>query len=351
MGELPEKTANPELPTVSAVIPAYNAADTIERALNSVYAQTYENIIEVIVVDDGSTDDTAQIVRDKFPDVILIQQENGGNAAARNTGIAAATGEYLAFLDADDEWLPEKTEVQVGVMEDLPGAAICLCKQIHVMPNGDIVARGTRGGGVRQYVFRDWLGMGQAAWGESYDGCVSAWLCRATCLEAVGGFDPRLRQCVDTEMLTRMTGLGYVVIGSPQRHFRRYLQTKSVSQGAAAELRKAFLWYRILQRYSPGRGCWRGRLLSEYEFMSLCRERLRTMGYALIYDGNYHSGVRALRKARRTGGGSHFQRMKTAMGIACPAVLRLYGSTFLQRSRASLVRSFHHCTRDGRADR
>ena len=96
-------------PSVSAVIPAYNAGDTIERALNSVYAQTYENTIEVIVVDDGSTDETAQIVRDRFPDVILIQQRNAGAAAARNSGVSAASGEWIAFLDADDEWLPEET--------------------------------------------------------------------------------------------------------------------------------------------------------------------------------------------------------------------------------------------------
>lgn len=96
---------------ITAVIPAYNAEKHIARAIDSVLAQT-RPADEVIVVDDGSTDGTAEIVRSYGDKVIFIQQENAGVSVARNTGIEAATSEWVAFLDADDEWLPEKLKLQ-----------------------------------------------------------------------------------------------------------------------------------------------------------------------------------------------------------------------------------------------
>jgi glycosyltransferase involved in cell wall biosynthesis len=115
---------SPEGPTVSALIPAYNAAETIERALDSVYAQTYDNIIEVIVVDDGSEDNTAEIVREKHPDVTLIRQENRGVGAARNCGLRHARGDLVAFLDADDEWTPVHVADLVQVATPFPEAGL-----------------------------------------------------------------------------------------------------------------------------------------------------------------------------------------------------------------------------------
>jgi len=104
---------------VSAVIPAYNAAATIRRAIDSILAQSYPRV-EVIVVDDGSTDGTAQVVRDSYPQVKLITQENAGPCAARNRGVAEASGELIAFLDSDDEWTPDKLQLQVQTMRAHP---------------------------------------------------------------------------------------------------------------------------------------------------------------------------------------------------------------------------------------
>jgi len=101
--------------TISVVIPAYNAAEYIGRAIDSVLAQT-RRPDEIIVVDDGSTDDTASIVETYGSQVRLIRQENAGVSAARNTGIDAATGEWIAFLDSDDEWLKEKLQLQVELL-------------------------------------------------------------------------------------------------------------------------------------------------------------------------------------------------------------------------------------------
>ena len=95
---------------VSAVIPAYNSASFISRTIESAMAQTYP-MTEIIVVDDGSTDRTAEVA-ERFP-VRVIRRRNGGPGAARNTGIQAASGEWIAFLDSDDAWRPQKTEIQL----------------------------------------------------------------------------------------------------------------------------------------------------------------------------------------------------------------------------------------------
>lgn len=97
---------------VSVVIPAYNVGAHISEAIDSVLAQDYSEM-ELVVVDDGSKDDTADVVETRYPQVTLIRKANGGAATARNAGIRAAQGEFIAFLDADDIWLPGKLRAQV----------------------------------------------------------------------------------------------------------------------------------------------------------------------------------------------------------------------------------------------
>lgn len=106
-------------PLVSAVIPAYNCGAYIGRAIESVLTQTYRDI-ECIVIDDGSTDQTAAVARSYGERVVVVHQLNGGAAAARNTGIRQARGELIAFLDADDYWLPTKIANQVEVFRENP---------------------------------------------------------------------------------------------------------------------------------------------------------------------------------------------------------------------------------------
>lgn len=108
-------------PLVSAVIPAYNAEPFIEEAINSVLAQRYKNI-EIVVVDDGSTDRTREKLA-RFKDVTCICLKHGGIAAARNAGIERSHGTYIAFLDADDVWLPNKTDLQMRFLLDNPDYA------------------------------------------------------------------------------------------------------------------------------------------------------------------------------------------------------------------------------------
>ena len=99
-------------PLISVVIPAHNAEKYLAEALESVRAQTFPDY-EIIVIDDGSTDRTAELAS-SYSGVFLLQQSNRGEAGARNTGIRAARGKYVAFLDADDVWLPSKLEKQAA---------------------------------------------------------------------------------------------------------------------------------------------------------------------------------------------------------------------------------------------
>jgi len=101
-------------PAVSVVVPTYNRADCLRDTVASILAQTVP-AAEVIIVDDGSRDHTAQVCREFPPPVRYLRRENGGSAAARNTGMRAAAGEYIAFLDADDVWEPIKLEVQLAL--------------------------------------------------------------------------------------------------------------------------------------------------------------------------------------------------------------------------------------------
>ncbi|MEK7075763.1 MAG: glycosyltransferase [Patescibacteria group bacterium] len=115
-------------PLVSIIIPAYNAEKYIKTTINSALKQTYQNI-EIIVIDDGSTDKTKNIIQSiQDPRIIYIHQENQGQSAARNAGIKIAKGEYIALLDSDDLFLPQKIEKQVNFLEIHPDCGVCYCK-------------------------------------------------------------------------------------------------------------------------------------------------------------------------------------------------------------------------------
>jgi glycosyltransferase involved in cell wall biosynthesis len=111
-----------EAGNVSVIIPVYNGERFIRRAVDSILKQTYP-VSQIIVVDDGSKDPTREIVEKEYAGrVTLIRQQNGGPAKARNAGLRVATGEFIAFLDADDWWEPAKVETQIRVLREHPEA-------------------------------------------------------------------------------------------------------------------------------------------------------------------------------------------------------------------------------------
>lgn len=122
-------------PLVSVITPAYNAGPYLRDAVESVLAQTYSDF-EHIIVDDGSIDNTAEVAKSfNDPRVKYRHQKNSGQSAARNAGIAAAKGKYIAFLDADDLFLPDKLSEQVGYLEAHPDCDFCYCKIYHFFHN------------------------------------------------------------------------------------------------------------------------------------------------------------------------------------------------------------------------
>jgi glycosyltransferase involved in cell wall biosynthesis len=120
--------SNSRQPLVSVIVPAHNAEGTLAEAVESALAQTYPDI-EVIIVDDGSSDTTPRVAEclGKKPRVRAFRQDNAGPAAARNRGIAEARSEYVAFLDADDLWLPEKTAKQLELFRKAPDLGLVYC--------------------------------------------------------------------------------------------------------------------------------------------------------------------------------------------------------------------------------
>ena len=100
---------------VSVIIPTFNRKNFVPKAIESVLKQSYKKY-EIIIVDDGSGDGTQDYVRSNFPMVRLIFQSNRGVSAARNTGILHSKGDWIAFLDSDDQWLPKKLEYQINIL-------------------------------------------------------------------------------------------------------------------------------------------------------------------------------------------------------------------------------------------
>lgn len=121
---------------VSVIIPTYNRAAILPKTIDNIFCQSYKEF-EVIIVDDGSTDDTADVLRRYGNRIRTIKQENRGPACARNRGVEAAQGEYIAFQDSDDLWEPMKLERQVALLERFGvSVPVCLCSALYRMING-----------------------------------------------------------------------------------------------------------------------------------------------------------------------------------------------------------------------
>ena len=186
-------------PLVSVIIPTHNRAALLPRAIRSVLGQTYQHL-ECIVVDDASSDDTSEVVR-QFDDdrlVYLRHQANRGGSASRNTGIAAAQGSLIAFLDDDDEWLPRKLEEQVALMESAPldvGVVHCLHYTVTEERNP------AQNGGAPAFTGEVYSRLLQGECPSSTSLC----LVRRQCFEVCGGFDETLPSFQDYDLWLRVS--------------------------------------------------------------------------------------------------------------------------------------------------
>jgi glycosyltransferase involved in cell wall biosynthesis len=202
------------MPLVSVVIPTYNSARYLADAISSALAQTMCDL-EIIVVDDGSTDDTPSLMSQYSEPVRYMRQENRGVALARNRGMKESVGQYIAFLDADDTWLPNKLELQLAALKDKPECKACysafLVVDSSLSPLG--VRRSKRVGSALE----DLLLRGNVI------GSLTTVLCERKLFEEVGGFDPELSQCADWDMWIRLARLTeFLYIDEPLATYRQH---------------------------------------------------------------------------------------------------------------------------------
>lgn len=223
----------PDAPeTVSVIIPAWNAADTLARALDSVAAQTRAPD-EVIVVDDGSTDGTAALAARHPVGARVVTRPNGGPAQARNRGAALATGTLLAFLDADDVWHPGKVAAQLAVFAAHPAVALC-ATTFSYFPTEAPPAFAPAGSGAVTLV-RDYAALLR----DCYLGTPTVML-RREAFHACGGFDATLRFGEDVDLWLRL-GYGRVVARLDRTLVAVSRSVRSLTGGAGTEVDEANL--------------------------------------------------------------------------------------------------------------
>lgn len=187
-------------PLVTAVIPTYNYARFVARAVESVLGQTYP-AIECVVVDDGSRDETPQVLEQFGSRIRVIRQPNRGLSAARNTGIAAASGPYVAFLDSDDCWYPEKIERQMALIRSAAELGCVGCGFAHVSPDGSVEEFPGRRNNRSQPETLRLIALRKFWVGGSGSGA----LVRREVLQRVGPFDERLSAAEDWDMWMRLS--------------------------------------------------------------------------------------------------------------------------------------------------
>lgn len=271
---------------VSVVIPAHNAEGTLARALDSVFEQTLQPL-EVIVVDDGSRDDTRRIAEtyaERHNVRILSRPVSEGASCARNRGIESARGELIAFLDADDEWLPSKLERQVPLFSEDDGLEFISCGALL------IDSTGTNRGSV--YTDRRPVS-GENAWRTllAYNFIATpSVVARRDSLMAVGGFDPALPFGEDQDMWIKLSmrgRLGYV----DQPLVLVHMSPNSLS-GAEINKQVRVTLPMILRHVEDRRA-----ELTPAEIRSIVGERLTRLGRTALSHRPYREGAGLLLRA------------------------------------------------------
>jgi glycosyltransferase involved in cell wall biosynthesis len=186
---------------VSVVIPAHNGGKTVARAIESALAQRYD-AVEVVVADDGSTDDTREVIG-RYPGRVRVaRQANRGAAAARNLGLQEARGEFVAFLDADDEFLPGRIEKGIAPMAADAGVGATFCRLYREYPNGLRDLYGDAYGRCRAFP--------EHLWPSSHTQ-TSGVTCRRAAIERVGPFDESLQSHDDLDLWIRLAEASRIV--------------------------------------------------------------------------------------------------------------------------------------------
>ncbi|MCS6289910.1 MAG: glycosyltransferase [Nitrospira sp.] len=230
-------------PVVSVVIPLYNAQDVIQDTIESACAQTYGDY-EIVVIDDGSTDGSGEVLRSYANRIRYIFQPNGGVAQARNRGIAASRGRYIALLDHDDLWEPEKLAKQVAVLDTRPEVGMVVTDVAHI----DRTGRPMHQFGPAYQPQHEFARL----FVQGFVPTPSATLIRRSVLEAVGGFDEQFNSAGmdDHELWTRIAA-ATTIVGIPEpltAHRHREIKPADIALG-----HRPLLIDRLMARFGQDR--------------------------------------------------------------------------------------------------
>lgn len=237
---------SPEVADVSVVIPCYNDVEYLGDAIESVLEQTLTPR-EVLVVDDGSTEDIDRVL-DEYTDEdrvdIIEHDENRGLPAARNTGIQNAEGEYVAFLDADDEWTSEKLQKQLELFDGESSIGLVYSDHYRINPGGEVIsnrrARDPPDGDFLEKAFVDGIG-----------GILpSTVIVRSECFEEVGYFDERLLQAQELDMFMRI-GAEFDLSRVPEPLVRRRVRVGSLGSDKTRKIqyRREIITPKLVEQY------------------------------------------------------------------------------------------------------
>lgn len=208
------------MPVITVVIPAYNAERTLEETVRSVQAQTFSDI-EIIIINDGSTDQTRNLIENLTdPRIKVFSYENSGVAVARNRGVTHAAGEFIAFIDADDLWMPDKLELQLSALKQHPEAGVAYSwnyfyyEQTGAQIPGHVA---NFEGDVYAFLLQ-----------ENFLANGSNPLIRRQAIDQIGGFDPTFPHCADWDFYLRLAAQWqFVRVPKHQVIYRQSLHSMS----------------------------------------------------------------------------------------------------------------------------
>ena len=274
-------------PLVSVVVPTFNSARTIGRALASILAQSYANF-EIIVADDASSDETHRRVLDFADSRILLlpsaKSTNEGPAVTRNRALAHTKGVYIAFLDSDDEWFPEKLRLQVAFLEGHPACSMVVSNAEDVAPDGRVIetefdstppCEGPEAWRVLlKYSFIE----------------TSSVLARAAIVQQLGGFDPKLLVSQDQDLWIRLALEGAVGILPEVLGRIHQVPTGHMTRNRH---RKADIMLPMIERHVRAQAA----RLSREETADILGFRYQAVGQDLFVHGYYLLGLRLLFRA------------------------------------------------------
>jgi glycosyltransferase involved in cell wall biosynthesis len=292
MTESRAKADQGQFPLVSVVMPTFNSSRTVTRALKSVFSQTYQRF-EIVIADDASKDDTKRCV-DAMADVRMTfvestEKTNLGPAATRNRALAKANGKYVAFLDSDDEWFPEKVEKQVRFLESHPSCCMVVANAYDISPDGEIVETEFSSAPAVS---------GPEAWRTllKYSFIeTSSVMTPLSLVRELGGFDPKLLVSQDQDLWIRLAIRGEVGIIDEVLGKIHQVSTGHMTRNRH---RQADIMLPMIEGHVA-------RLkdkLSQREIDKILGHRYQVVGRNLFHYGYYALGLKLVARASRRNG-------------------------------------------------